>query len=153
MLQIVRALLLLLIAHFVRPPHTPVGFMPCVIARTDEIAETAAATAELYPVPPAVLLAVGMEESAFACDPRSGGSWGTPSDRNHRNRAGNSNTNGSALMFGYNQCRAQDSDNPRVWFRAISHFRCGRCSCPPLVGYEPIDALNLANRISSTPIR
>ncbi len=145
MLQTVNLLLMALLALF----H-PTARTQCIQHRADVITEYTAATAERYPVPPAILLSVAMHESAFACDPRSGGSLGTPRDRLHRHLAGNSDTNGSALMLGYERC-ADPNTGASTWLRAISHFRCGRCRCPPLVGYEPIDALNLANRIS--PVR
>jgi hypothetical protein len=128
------ALLVALLALFSSTPRTR-----CIERRAPEIAAEASASAARYDVPPALLLAIGMHESALGCDPRAGGSWGAPISRTRRAVAGTSDHAASALALGHSRCR--------TWLGAVSHFRCGRCRCPPLVGYEPRDAMRLARRI------
>ncbi len=80
-------------------------------------------------VPPGLLLTVAFLESQLGADPRSGGSWGAPIDRLHRGTAGGAGHAARSLRWGFAVCR--------TWAGAVGHFRCGRCVCPRLVGYEP----------------
>jgi hypothetical protein len=119
-------------------PHTT--RTQCIERRAAVIAAQAEHSATRHGVPIAILLAVGFRESALGCDPRSGGSWGSPISRTRRSVAGTSDHAASALALGHNRCRS--------WPSAVSHFRCGMCRCPRLVGYQPEDAIRLAGRIA-----
>ena len=116
----------------------PIPMRGRVEARREMIVAVAAAGQETYGVPPALVLAVGFLESRWGTDARSGGSWGTPIDMQHRNVAGPPAGAARALASSFRVCGS--------WFGAVSRFRCGRCRCPRLVGYEPGYALGLAER-------
>lgn len=111
----------LIAALLVLRPHSPA--LQCIETRHDEIVTMATNSAEAFHVPVALLLVVGFNESHWGCDPNSGGNWGAPIDRDHRQTAGTSDSAASALALGFHECRS--------WGSAVSHFRCGRCGrCP-----------------------
>jgi len=113
----------------------------CIASRAVEITAHADDSAARYGVPAEILLATGMLESALGCDPRSGGSWGAPISRTRRLVAGNSDHTASALALGYERCAS--------WLDALSHFRTGRCSGSPPIGYTPDAAMRLAERLNA----
>lgn len=117
----------------------PLRYARCVERHRAEIAATAADAERAAGVPAGVLLAVGLLESQWGCDPRSGGSWGNPRDARHRNLPGRPAGAARILARGFALYG--------TWGGALAHFRCGRRACPPLVGYEPGDALRLAARL------
>ncbi len=131
--------LTLLFALLATLPHT--ARTHCVQRRSEEIAAQAAASAERYDVPVALLLSIAWLESAMACDPRSGGSWGAPIARTRRGVAGNSDHTASALALGHRRC-------PASWTEATNFFRTGRCHGAPPVGYTAETAMRIANRIA-----
>lgn len=118
----------------------------CARHRQTTIVQQVVVGSEIYGVPPALILSIGYMESIFGCAPGSGGSWGAPQSRYRRDIAGdpdgNANRAASALNLGYRQCR--------TWFGAISHFRCGRCDCPRLIGYQPRTAFRTAQRLDNS---
>ncbi len=117
----------------------------CIARRADVITAQADASAVAYGVPVALLISVGMHESALGCHPRSGGSWGAPISRTRRSVAGTSDHTASALALGFRRCRTT--------LGALSSFRCGLCRCGRLVGYTPADAMRLAARLEAGPRR
>lgn len=125
--------------------HETAG-LRCIRERKDQIAADAEAAAARYSVPVAALLAVAYLESQYGCHPRSGGCWGAPVSPQRRGTAGNAYHAAAALAWGYRRC---DGSN----LQAVSHFRCGRCRCPHLIGYQPEDAVNLMIRMiaNATP--
>lgn len=131
---------LILAALLILRPHSPAR--SCIDARHDEIVSMATRSAETFDVPVALLLVVGFSETHFGCDPASGGNWGAPRDRNHRQTAGTSDSAASALALGYRECR--------TWLGAVSHFRCGRCgTCPAgQPGYTARGALRRVRQLN-----
>ncbi len=119
-------------------PHT--ARTRCAERRADEIAVQAEASSVRYDVPAALLLSICMHESSCGCDPRSGGSWGSPISRTRRAVAGGAEQTASAIALGRRRCGS--------WLAATNHFRTGRCHGPPPVGYTAEQALRLANRIA-----
>ncbi len=120
----------------------PTARTRCIERRAPEIVAEASASAERHGVPPAIMLSIGLHESAFGCDPASGGSWGAPLSRRHRGfgvRTGNGERSASALALGFRMCG--------TWPGAVAMFRCGRCRCGALVGYSPANAMRLAQQI------
>lgn len=120
-------------------PHT--ARTRCVEAHAAQIAEVIDTLEEGYGVRPSVLLVVGFRESMFGCDPRSGGSWGSPRDRRHRHISGGPEAAARDLTSAYRVCGD--------WVRALRRYRCGTCWCRPRVGYLPEDAWRMAQRIES----
>lgn len=129
---------LLTLVHAERAPDR----LRCIERRRPAIVAQVAAVAASRGVPPGVLLVVGYLESHYGCDPASGGSWGSPVDRNHRLTAGTADHTGRDLqtsrgMFG-------------SWLEALSRYRCGRRVCPlPMRGngYSPGFAVGLVEGI------
>ncbi len=114
----------------------------CIERRRPAIVAQAAAVAASRGVPPGVLLVVGYLESHYGCDPASGGSWGSPVDREHRLTAGTADHTGRDLQTS----RARFS----CWLEALSRYRCGRRVCPlPMRqgGYSPGFAIGLVERV------
>lgn len=129
-----RALLLALLALFHRTPHRA-----CLAAHVDEIVRRAERAQAAHGVPPGVLLAVGFLESHLGCAPGSGGNWGAPVSPAHRHTAGTSDHAARSLATGYRVCG--------TWAGSVGWFRCGRCACPRLVGYEPGFAMRVVGRV------
>ncbi len=128
----------LLIALLSLLPHSP--GTACVRTRIDHIAAQIAEIETTYGVPPGLTVAICWRESWCGCHPASGGSWGAPRDARHRNIAGPPNTTGHILQVGFEQCGS--------WFASVTRFRSGHCVFRRLlVGYEPIDAIRLAQRV------
>lgn len=117
----------------------PAARRACITSRRARIERDAAAARSGVPV--AVLLAVGWMEAALGCDPRSGGCWGAPISPSRRGVAGNAHHAAAALAWGYRRCTTT--------LGAVSHFRCGLCSCRRLVGYTAQQAVTLSERISA----
>ena len=125
-------------------PH--MGHKACVVARQESIAAAAEAAATTYHVPVVLLLAVGFLETHLGCDPRSGGNWGAPASRAHRDRAGTPATAASALAFGYRHCPSDAG--------AVNFFRWGVCAIPAhYTGYGPHEVLLLAERVVERGMR
>lgn len=100
-----------------------------VRARFDAIAAVAEQASSEHGVPVGLLLAVGWHESWLGTHPRSGGLWGGRVPP----------VTSRILARGRRGCGS--------WLGAVSFFRCGRCACPRLVGYEPGEAIALASRV------
>jgi hypothetical protein len=104
---------------------TLLGMLPhlrharCVEAHRADIVARADAAHETHGVPPAVLLVVGLLESHWGCNPRSGGCWGAPASRRHRFVAGTSDHAAAALARSYRVCG--------TWRGAVGRFRSGLC--------------------------
>ena len=120
-------------------PHQRFG--NCIRRRQHEIAARAEGSATRHGVPVAILLSVGYLESSWGCHPRSGGCWGAPVDVRHRGTAGTADHAAAALARSYRVCG--------TWLGGVSRFRCGLCRCPRLVGYEPGDAMALADALNA----
>lgn len=129
-----RALLLALLAIFHRTPH-----MACLARHADSIVRRAEAARVEHAVPPGVLLSVGFLESHLGCAPGSGGNWGAPVSSRHRHTAGTSDHAARSLATGYRVCG--------TWGGALGWFRCGRCRCPRMVGYDPDFAARVVERV------
>lgn len=95
------------------------NYRPCLEARRDRIEIQAAEAAEENHVPVGVLLVIGWVESHNGCNPRSGGCWGAPIDRNHRLTAGRAGEAAHSLRMNFDNCH--------TWEGAISAFRSGSC--------------------------
>ena len=117
----------------------PAARRRCIVSHRGAIGRDADAVSARYGVPVSVLLAVGYLESHLGCAPRSGGCWGAPISPRRRGTAGGPAHAAAALAWGYRRCTTT--------LGAVSHFRCGRCVCPHLVGYQPAAAVRLAERI------
>jgi hypothetical protein len=112
---------------------------PAILAARDGIVETAAIAEKYTDVPPGILLVVGMLESRWGTDRRSGGSWGAARDRRHRNIAGTPMQSARILRRGARLCGDYNA--------SLVFFRTGRCSFNrTLVGYEPSDAVRWIRR-------
>ena len=119
-------------------PHSPAS--ACVRSRAESIASDARLAAEAHGVPAALLVSVGWFESHLGCNPRSGGSWGSPSGRSHRLRAGSAWHTARDLATSFRVCRS--------WPAALARYRCGLCRCTPPVGYRPRHVLALVGRLN-----
>src|ERR1019366_1332187 len=124
--------------------HSP--YRACIRARAATIAAQATNAAEAHGVPTDIVMAVGALESAYGCSPRSGGSWGSPIGRDHRNIAGGADHQARDLATSYRVCG--------TWPRAIARYRCGLCACRPgvLVGYTPAQAIRLASGMARASV-
>jgi hypothetical protein len=91
-----------------------------VAGHETRIAALAEASAVRYEVPAVVLLSVGLHETLWGLDPRSGGGWGAPRDFQHRWIAGTSDDAAAILANGFVHCH--------TWERAVSFFRTGNCA-------------------------
>ena len=107
----------------------PAARRRCIVERRATIESQADAASRTYSVPVEVLLAVGYLETHLSCAPGSGGGWGAPIAPTRRGVAGGAIHSASALAWGYRACGDM--------LGAVSHYRCGRCACPHLVGYQP----------------
>lgn len=114
----------------------------CLRLRADRISMGADAAARERGIPVQLLMAVGFFESRLGCDRASGGSWGSPIDRNHRGVAGTPWHTARDLETSLRVCGG-------ATLRAVSRFRCGLCSCRgvTVVGYTPRDVVDLVDRI------
>lgn len=119
--------------------HVRADYAACIRRNQTRIADSANRSAERFDVPVDVLLTVAYLESHLGCANGSGGCWGAPINRSHRNQAGGSDQAAAALAWGYARCGSD--------LGAISHFRCGLCTCRRLRGYTPAQAINLLTRI------
>lgn len=122
-------------------PPMPQPMRGCVSNRREAIAAEAQTAADAHGVPVAVLLVVGLLESRYGCDPRSGGSWGAPIDPQHRHTAGGPGHAARALASGYRVCGST--------LGAVSRFRCGLCTCRRVVGYTATYAAGLIARVEA----
>lgn len=119
-------------------PHSPAS--ACVRSRAARIANDARAASEAHHVPATLLVAIGWFESHLGCNPRSGGSWGSPSGRAHRHRAGSAWHTARDLATSFRVCHS--------WPAAVARYRCGLCRCTPPVGYRPRHVLSLVRRLN-----
>lgn len=136
MTEIITAALSLFLS--LRPP---LPIRRCIEARAARISRRAAEASREHGVPVAIILSVGWLESHLGCDPRSGGSWGSPTDRNHRLRAGGPWHTARDLATSYRVCGS--------WTGAVARYRCGLCNCTPRVGYGVRDVDRLVYRITA----
>lgn len=128
---------LLLMALLHMYPHGSAN--ACIRARVATIAAQATDAAEAHNVPTEIVLAVGFLESRLSCDARSGGSWGSPRDRAHRNIAGGADHQARDLATSYRVCG--------TWPRAINRYRVGLCAGGRFIGYTPRQAIDLSRRM------
>lgn len=132
------AALLLALLLSLRPPA---DLRPCLTARAPEIARAAGEAQALTGVPAELVLAVGYLETHLGCARGSGGCWGAPVSRRRRAVAGTHLHSARALAWGRRRCGS--------WHGAVSHYRCGLCSCRSLRGYGAGEALALARRMEA----
>jgi len=134
-LELARALLAALIAL----THPPRDARRRIDANEDSIIQAASDAADLHSVPVGIVLGVGFLETHLGTDAGEGGGFGAPVDSRHRHTAGTAANAAHILSRGHQICGP--------WIRAIHFFRCGRCSCPRLVGYESPYATRLVERV------
>lgn len=117
----------------------PAARRACIVERRAAIEHDADAASAATGVPVAVILAVAYLETHIGCAPRSGGCWGAPISPSRRGTAGRAIHSATALAWGYRACGDA--------LGAVSHYRCGRCRCGRLVGYQPEHAMDLVDRL------
>lgn len=130
----------LLLAALLALLPVPAARRTCINARRESIIARADEAARVHRVPVAVLLVIAYLESHIGCAPRSGGCWGAPISPTRRDVAGGAAQSAAALAWGYRACTTT--------LGAISHYRCGRCTCPHLIGYQPSQAVDLIDRVN-----
>ena len=91
-----------------------------ISAQQARVAAIAADAADFYGVPPALLLAIGLNETWCGTHPNEGGGWGAPIDSRHRGVAGTARTAARILATGYRVCG--------TWLQSAARFRSGACS-------------------------
>ena len=125
-------------------PLIPNRMRSCMMLNRESISQMASDGSLSTGVPPAVLLMVGFFESHLGCNPRSGGSWGSPVDNTHRHIAGTPRRAADDLATSYRVCG--------TWLGAVSRFRCGLCRCRPslLRGYSPSYLMGQVQRVELT---
>lgn len=133
-------LLLMALLHMAPWTHSP--YRACLRARAATIAAQATSAAEAHGVPTEIVMAVGALESAYGCSPHSGGSWGSPIGRDHRNIAGGADHQARDLATSFRVCGS--------WLHAINRYRNGRCAGGAFVGYTPAQAMRLAGRLRAS---
>lgn len=119
----------------------PAARRACIMERRETIERDADAAAARYGVPVEVLVSIGFLETHLSCAPGSGGGWGAPISPTRRGVAGGAAHSAAALAWGYRRCTTT--------LGAVSHYRCGRCVCPHLIGYQPEQAVRLSERLTS----
>jgi len=134
-MTLVRILLTTLLALY----HPPADVRARIDAHRVAIERDAAEAAERYNVPAGLLLAVGFAESHLGQASASGGSWGSPTDRAHRLRAGRAEHTARDLAASFRVCGN--------WPAAVRRFRSGLCFREPPRGYTSRAVLRLAGRL------
>jgi hypothetical protein len=109
--------------------------------RLDRLSETARLAADAYGVPYAVLISVAFRESHLGLDRASGGCWGAPKDRRHRNVAGTAGDAARALRRSYEVCG--------TWRGAISRFRIGLCRPTRATAQYNSEVVAMIQRVST----
>ena len=113
----------------------------CIQHQRQQIAADAEEAAHRHGIPVAMLMSVAFLESHLGCNPRSGGCWGAPIDRDHRHTAGRAEQTASALALGVRRCGTDE--------RAINHFRWGTCRRTRRAhGYGPESVFRVAERVA-----
>jgi hypothetical protein len=108
----------------------------------ERIMKYVGAGVDKHNIPPSLILTVGFLESHFGCNPRSGGSWGSPIDRNHRGIAGTPIHTARDLANARKVCGS--------WFGALARYQSGLCHRRSLVAsYTPQYAFNVAWRMEN----
>jgi hypothetical protein len=115
---------------------------PCMRRHMSETIEAVQAAVDEFGVPAELLLTIGYLETHWGCSRASGGNWGAPASRLHRNRPGRAHHAASALARAYRNCG-------RDWRRALMMFRTGRCTFDEsrMIGYTPTEAFGVMRRV------
>lgn len=129
----------LLLAALLALYHPPADVLARIEAHRAAIEADAAAAAAHYGVPAGILLAVGFAESHLGQARASGGSWGSPTDRAHRLRAGRAEHTARDIAASFRVCGN--------WPAAVRRFRSGLCFREPPRGYTSRTVLRIAARI------
>ncbi len=129
----------LLLAALLALYHPPADIRTRIAAHRAAIEADASAAASRHDVPAGILLAVGFLESHLGQASASGGSWGSPTDRFHRRRAGRAEHTARDLAASFRVCGD--------WPAAVRRFRSGLCFREPPRGYTSRTVLRMAARL------